>query len=801
MARAGSWRASVCLLLATLAGCGASSVTKPVVVTPLVELGVVQRSAGAGPDVAAISRPGGELLQLALFVDAGSRDADPPQVAALAAWLAADAAGNGVIGHAWPDGIELSLSCPKSQLERCLASLAAALSLRAVDATRWAEARARLADARRRALAADPSRDADRLALEALYGERGGAFLPLGRAEDDERAGVDAVRALLADAFGPRRALLIAAGDVEPGQLSRSAASAFAKAPAARQPASSRSAAALPKEQGGLLVGVDRNAALSLAIASENLQRAEAAASELRERLLRERLASAVRGHTFIARGAALALLRVQTTDPEAALRASAHEIELLRAEGTASTAQRTARDDLAMLARRLGMRWIARAEPSRAPLALGAGVLVAGGRGDSVKLDDPDEPRRRTAQSRFENAFEAGRAAAEPRTSGSKSDTSASLVLDSGARLELRKRGGDQLAVAVRFGCGAGGDPPLWHGRAALLAVLGTTACAGLEPEELTQRLHTLGAELAPRVDAESLGLLLTAPAASFGPALDLALACALHPTIDRQALAAARLKLKQRIGPTTGARELAAIAAQSLAPTTPGALAPWGSGIRQASVGLPALQELSARCRRGATLAASVVGPVAIDELADRVARRVALLPVGRGGEETPPQQTSAPPTPAVPDQPTLGVVVWRAQMSGADPAGGRGFAALMRASANAMSPGVSTTWHDGGATSEVGWAALAVSGPPAELAAFAAELGKGAQSVPPASLDRAVEAALDQSARAETQRSGSAASEAESLARAPFHPATATHDREAAHALATRLAQAQPLWIPLR
>src|SRR5687768_3279072 len=124
---------------AAVAGCGGGGVA-----APPTSLGLVRDGHGAGPDVAHIAQPNGERLQLALWLDAGARDVEPPQIATLAAWLAADAAGADVEAEVFPDGIELTTSCRKRELAACLGRLQRGLSLRRPDPARFTAARDRL---------------------------------------------------------------------------------------------------------------------------------------------------------------------------------------------------------------------------------------------------------------------------------------------------------------------------------------------------------------------------------------------------------------------------------------------------------------------------------------------------------------------------------------------------------------------------------------------------------------------------------------------------------------------------------
>jgi hypothetical protein len=336
-------------------------------------------------------------------------------------------------------------------------------------------------------------------------------------------------------------------------------------------------------------------------------------------------------------------------------------------------------------------------------------------------------------------------------------------------------------------------------HGRTALLATLAATACAGLSPEQLGTRLHELGAQLQPRVDARSWGITLTAPSGGWKPAVELALDCALHPGLERRHLSTARLRLAERLGPEGGPGELQAAAAEHLWPSAPGALAPWGSPLRQASVSLAAVRELWLQSRRGPSLSVAVVGAAPVEAVASRAARRMAAI-----DSAPPPRADPQPPAPLQSrptiDQPTLGLALWRAQSGEADPAGAQAFAALMRA-ALAQVPGVAAVWHGGGVIGDGGWAAVGLSGAPEPLAAAAGALREAARTVAANSLTRAADQAVDLAERGLAFAASDPSLAAEGLARAAFEPGRETSSLERARSLATRLAQAEPQWLPLR
>jgi hypothetical protein len=481
-----------------------------------------------------------------------------------------------------------------------------------------------------------------------------------------------------------------------------------------------------------------------------------------------------------------------------------AHELDRMRREGLPEATREPGLETPSALARRLGSRWAAHdAKAGTTALSAGLGVQVAGGRGDRLAQRDPDAELRERTSTELAAAWQQGRDQAAPEPDSSQRDDTLSATLENAARIELRVQPGERVAVAVRFGAGAAADPPALHGRAALLAMTATTACAGLAPEQLAARLRELGAELEPLVAAEGWGLLLTAPAPSWQPALALALDCALSPALERKSLSAARLRLLARLGPTGGAGELRAEVASLVAPATPGQLAPWGHPAHQASVSLADVRELWRTSRHGRDLVVGVAGPLPSEQALGWIARRLAPLPAQvpapKPAADLGRARTSTRPTDARAQlaQPTLGIALWQADAQRAGPEGAQAFAALMRA-ALAQIPGATASWHDGGAQLGAGWAAVAVTAPPERLPIVAEALRTLGRALPPERLTNAADAAVALAREHDAERAGTAAASAAALASAT---APAASDATSARELAKRLAASEPRFIAVR
>jgi hypothetical protein len=504
-----------------------------------------------------------------------------------------------------------------------------------------------------------------------------------------------------------------------------------------------------------------------------------------------------------LVRGGGLLLLRVQTRNGAAVVRAIGGECARIALEGAPAVVAQSAGEDLAALTRRLGMRWTTQGEAqSVAPCALGIGVLVRGGRADRLVSADPDAPLREKSQAEFTAALQAGLALGHPKLSGPVDAQKASVALDNGARIEVRQRAGEQVAIAVRFTPGAAADAPLQHGRAALLATLTATACAGMQASELQARLQALGATLEPEVSADSWGVTLTAPAVGWQSALALALDCALRPTLDRATLNAARLRLLERLGPKDGPGALLAATAAAIMPAAPGMLSPWGSRARQASVSLRSLDEFARTSLTGSAVRVGVVGPIVVDEALGMAARRVVeleaaqALPQVRSKPPDDSRSAADPPT----QQATLGLALVHATLPGGHPAGALAFAALLRTALGQL-PGVSATWHAGGLVGETGWAAVALVGAPEALAGAASALPSTVAGLNGASLERAADQAFALAMHAQAATAAEPRTEARALCATGETGAAPPAVPEAARALVKHLAREIPTWLPLR
>lgn len=561
----------------TALACGAPAANT---VLPASDQAVFEQAAGA--QIVALPRATEGRIWLSLWIDAGSRDADPPQVATLAAWNAED---NAISARVLPDGTELARMCTRDALDECLASLARALEDRDAD-----DLRERLAIARQRA--AGERRIADALALEGLFGAN---VDPLGRAADDARADVEAVRSFLADHYGAGRLLVIAIGDVTAVDLRRSVDAAFEGLSLAAAPRATRDSAA-PRVR----VEIGERAFTAGAV----LRPTPGDAAEIARRLVAR--VPGTSADVFPVRGGNAVLARA---DGDGAAMLD-HLVELAQSPPIASDEPFPSNDGPRALARWIGARWSARGE---APITSGiaVGAVIAGGRGDSGE-DDPDRERRSEAERALSD-----RIASPPPIAGRIEGESADVELANGARARVRRmRGASRVVAYAIFEGGARDDPPRGHGATSLLARAARSTCAGV----LRSEVGRADIRIDPVVRADVWGLRLEGPVAS---ANDLAFLAARCPNVwDATELELARAEAHR------DANEPLAAMADLLSPHAPGRIARDGRASEIASIASGVVRQARVGARRGRLV---IAGDVPVEATVRTLAYGVARWPAG--------------------------------------------------------------------------------------------------------------------------------------------------------------------------
>jgi predicted Zn-dependent peptidase len=695
--RCAAWALGALAIVAQ-AGCSLFGTTGPRALTS------GQGSGGSEQQFTLVEWPSAADVHLSVWIDAGSRDADPPQLATAAAWLAASASPK-VHARVTPDTTELHTRCPRQEPARCVRRLVRAVGSREPEQTDVRRLRRRLRS-QRRAARAEPDREADTLALQALFGKQARSLQPLGRARDDSRVTAGAIRQFLRDHYGRSRTKWVGAGSIRHQALRAPLRSAWLELPTA----SSRRAERPPlRPQGGVRVRIGNRSVVSIAATAPDLQTAWAATRELHGAEATARPQHGPRGlrtHAFAIRGAALVLARTPSTGEH--VEELAYRLARALREHSGDRSEPTP-DGLRAAVRRIGRRWAHRSTTPRDPpeLALGLGAVWKGKRADApAGGGDPDGPVRREAKRQLARARERALRALDPPHRGTVRANAAEIVLDNGAAVAVRRQSDmPRMAITLRYRGGARRDPAQRHGEAALLAMVMSRSCRGLAEPVLERELAEQDAHLRPVVTADGVGLVLDAPAAHWKRAVELAWRCATSPSFTRARVERARLALLARLpeGPDPDLW-----AARALAPDAPGTIAPWGAPETVARVRRGDLRRRFARLSVGARMRVGVVGDVPTRTVVQRLARRAARLQPGHAPTATPDLKRIPRRVTATEGSGPRAVVAWRTSMDAPSSVAAEVFARTM-AERLGTHPGLSAVDHGSGTAAGVAWAAV--------------------------------------------------------------------------------------------
>jgi len=657
----------------------------------------------SGLRVAMVARATPGLVQLSLWIDAGTRDANPPQLATVSAWAAAARSATDVRARVLPDGTEFFLECAADETRACVESLARVLSTRSADAPTVTRLIAKLAQQR-----ADAELDgrllAERRALEAALGPAASAFFPWGELANDAGVSIESIGAFLADHFGPERALLVAAGDIRTSLLQDGINAGFSRLPQARRP---RDARALELEDAGTMVRVERASSGWVAVSVAGHDRAEVVRSL---GALSGSWGGSASARWMAVRGGAVAVASMATGSPTEPVRSALSALAEPRTVAGGSDLG-APRDDLVAVSEQAGLRFCAPgSEPQNAiPVRLGlAATLADEARGGPGNEGRNDARALNTQQDLERMVAEISRA---PSVRGPIGAQAANVVLHNGARVVVQRRDSHNVGIAIRFLARTSEETPSTHGRVALLSLLSSQACEGMGAGALSVRLRLLGASLHPTLDRGGYGLQITAPKDRWRETLELVSHCALRPLLNRRVFRDAQARLLEELGPRSPHGRSASVAAQ-LTPNRPGAVAPWGSATTSL-LDLDAVVRLHREVAVGARVALAVVGDVPVTDVVSAAARPLARLVPGALAH-------SAAPAPVAPGVAALAgedtpaaLIAFRLDGPDLDTTGARAFAAVL-GRALGQEPSIQVTWLEGGAWNHGAWAAVAVALP---------------------------------------------------------------------------------------
>lgn len=561
----------------------------------------------------AVRRPTRGVALLSLWIDAGARDVSPPQVATVAAWWAATRAG--AEARVLPDGTELRLLCNKQReaVAACAARLLQTLAVEAPSEAQLVALRERLRAARQ--LANGEARRAQALALIGLLGDAAAALSPLGAEGDDTKLTAATIGQFLARHYARSRSVLLGLGDVTNDELE----AGRAPSQSAGQ-VSARASRALVLGAGQLQVELGQTNQIGLVVPSNNVQEAASLCERFRHI---HPLASA--GISSL-RGGTLAHLDLPGGEqPFARLQAAVFDVQRLRLE-QAALVPSPPPDTLDAMARQIGEQWVARGSVRAADRdVVGVGLVLAR---DEHAVESGDAALAK-ARERAVQAVEAGKKNSAGTTHGAGDDEHARVSSENGAQIEVvRRRGDGWFSAAIRFDGGSALDPPMGHGRAAVLATLMADGCAFSSERTLDLKLTTMQAKLTPLVDSAGVGVLISAPMQHAEQALDTLLRCAVRPTFSARNVEDARARLLKSLWGRESTL-LHASLARALSPAAPGRVAPWGSPEGLAKVEVNELKRLHTQRAVGHGVSVWVVADRPPQELSGFVARRLSHLP----------------------------------------------------------------------------------------------------------------------------------------------------------------------------
>ncbi|MCC6874001.1 MAG: insulinase family protein [Sandaracinaceae bacterium] len=667
--------AAACLIAQAI-GCGGR---------PAVELEAPRLEQAGGVALMVVQRPTQGRARLALWIDAGSADADPPQVATLAAWSVAESAAGGIEALVLPDGTELSVECSSEEVDATLGRLASAVAHRP---TEIGPALARLLEARTRAGA--DARRADALARRALLGR---SVDPLGDPETDERATLEAVRAFSGAHYGRGRLMLVAVGDVEREALRSRVEQAFLRVPEA----SPSQRAPLPAND-AVHVEVGARSVTSLATRAQGVEAGAALAHRIVARAGGE--LGHVSSDVFPLRGGAAVIVR-STADPAQAARALAEAATMLRDDAHGGGGGWSGGDP----SRWLALEWAGGRD--RVVGGLGLGAVIAGGRGDAGGPADSELANR--ARSALDQELRA--ATSQIAFEGALDERGADVRLANGARIVARALpGAGSVAVVSRFEGGARDEGPGTHGATSLAVELARQSCQRTLARELGSVPDQLGIHVAARIEPSGWSLVVTGPAAHWPEVVHAALRCATPALDDPAGWELARTTLLA--GVQAGAGWRASLAARTLSPARPGRIAPRGS-----AEGLAALEAVAAvRVLRATTVGrrarVAIAGEVPVSEAVQRIARFAASWPAGEAASAAGAWGAPAQLVEPAPEEHVEVLVAWRAPSPREHALAARLFAELAGRAAVRESRGTllesSGGWIDGSAWA---WIALRI------------------------------------------------------------------------------------------
>lgn len=545
-----------------------------------------RQTASSGLRLATHYRPAGTAIELSLWVDSGSRDAAPPQLASVTAWNAAQTRARVDV---FPDGTRFTVPCETARVETCISLLRSILC--DPPAPNLPPAERQLS--RARAQQAQGLRPSELEAAKALLGDAASSFFPLGNESHDSALTESKIQAFFRDHYGPSRALLLAVGDVSMEQLASTANSAFRGCSEARLPRRSNSL----ELHSTVRTSSGNPPTATVAAATSTFEQANG---------LQRSVLDAVPGvslRSFPVRGGVIVLATSDHLE---------RDLEVILQTMTFAPIRETPQLETPEI---LGHTFlsVSRRQNGQTPPRTVAMAVVG-------QSEVPD-------RARYERLLESTREPPAPTITQSGRLTT--LQLPNARRLVVEHTSHSASLLALRFEPGAAGEALPDHGSTALLAELLKTHCSS-----------QLGTQLETHVGAGAWGIIGEfSPEEAPSRAYDL-LQCARTASVDGESLLRAKARLFRSY---TDAETAAALALPLLTADRPGAAAPRGNPETVMSLAARSVREALATARTPISVHVMGHEPHDVEQLRPRWAEVLAGL--GR-----PPQPRNAAPPPAV-------------------------------------------------------------------------------------------------------------------------------------------------------
>ncbi|QQR91661.1 MAG: hypothetical protein IPJ88_08080 [Myxococcales bacterium] len=608
-------RTFIICVLVMLSACVASSRSKP---DDFLKT-KIKAAQGSGLSIASVPGSHPELFKVSLWINAGFRDAMPGPVAAAAAQIAATRVGDYAEAYTYPDAIEIHATCPRLLWKSCTRQLLASFNTREASDYELSQAQKKLKNNDNPELG-----NLDWTVLLKLLGKQGARFFP-NTQNFSVKANRSTIAAFMQQQFAPNRALILAEGVPD--------FSAFED----------------------FVVGNTSHLAQAKSAATRDLSLDDVFILKLVHPVWGELAASTDEFNStpFVSagievRGGVLLTLQSQSTDANNFAERLGFALAQVQQQHNEETNWKDRFFSATDTMTAVGLHWAAapysKSDFSKLSLALRVPI--------KCNAEEVDLHLKR------------GIAAARLNTSAQSTDFGKEAILENGARVLWEKHApSGRIEFEWAVASGAAFDPPLRHGRAALMSLSTSLSCGGLPEAVFKSMLLENDIILRPWVDANAWGLYLNAPEEKWHEALRLLLHCIRMPSFNQTTLHQAKYLLRHEISNQGPAADFFIAVAQQLAPSTPGAIFPQGSEQGISMFSLSEFRDAWLEHVVGNNIQFHMRGELPIDTVFEMVGKALARFPEGKKSDLPPEGSNQRKATPEQPEQkqPNRWLVLW--------------------------------------------------------------------------------------------------------------------------------------------